>query len=164
MHCARYTSGAEFYLASGDIYATQQHDREHLRPGLARRPRGEAAEGLGRVSADADSGRRPSPKSFRSSLALLSRKWRRRESNPRRIPAESLVPTAWPDKPLRRTALSEELGLLRVARPAPLVGRQRPVDTLNPRCIREAFGSPLRVGSDPRAHTRIVTPADHRPY
>lgn len=62
MHSARYTSGTEFYLATGDIYATQQrgrqHDREHLRPGLTRRPRGEAPQGVGRVSADNYSDRR----------------------------------------------------------------------------------------------------------
>jgi integrase len=54
MHSARYTSGTEFYLATGGDATTarrcrRQHDREYLRPGLARRPRGEAAEGLGRV-------------------------------------------------------------------------------------------------------------------
>jgi hypothetical protein len=46
MHGARYTSGTEFYLATGDIYATQQlpghadvsNDRHHLRPRLSRRP------------------------------------------------------------------------------------------------------------------------------
>jgi hypothetical protein len=43
MHGARYTSGTEFYLATGDIYATQQllghadvsTNCEHLCPGLA---------------------------------------------------------------------------------------------------------------------------------
>src|SRR5262249_27324742 len=37
----------------------REYDREHLRPGLARRPRRKAPEGLGRPSADNDSDRRP---------------------------------------------------------------------------------------------------------
>lgn len=74
MHGARYTSGTEFCLATGDILRhpaaarsrRRQHDREHLRPRLARRPRGEAPESLGRIAAEAIPIDAVSTESFRS--------------------------------------------------------------------------------------------------
>jgi integrase len=63
MHGVRYTSGTEFYLATGDIYATQQ------------------LLGHADVSTTANIYVQGSP----------AEKWRRRESNPRNVPAAGLA-------------------------------------------------------------------------
>ena len=85
----------------------------------------------------------------------------RRESNPRRIPAEPSVPTGWPDSRSgvpRARRRSASFG----SRGRRAVGRQRPVDELHPGRIRQAVGSPLRVGADACVHGGIVTRLDYR--